>query len=242
MKEKIELILQHGWGFDAGAWDGWRSHLLQNPEYELVTHRAERGYFGNEKFQPEFSNQSGRKAVIAHSTGLHFLSPEILCRADLLVIISSFVTFHGDDNLARRRSRRTLHLMLEKLDLSPLDVLDDFFSNCYHPLLTRQVLLRRSSSDVDKLNLHALRSDLERIDYCRLEVDAPYTARQILILHGESDKVVPSGHAVALQKLLPRSFLIMFEGAGHALPFTHVAPCWLSIRNALRSILPVGSL
>jgi pimeloyl-ACP methyl ester carboxylesterase len=241
MKEKIELILQHGWGFDASAWEGWRTHLNDNADYDLVVHRAERGYFGKRKFDPTFSARPGRKVAIAHSTGLHFLPPEVLSRADLLVIISSFVSFHSGDSLEQRRSRRTFRLMLEKLELNPLEVLDDFYSNCYYPLLTRQVLLRRNA-DLVKLDQLSLYNDLQVVDDCLLDPAAPSAAGQVLILHGDRDKVVSSSQAVALQKLLPRSFLIMYEGVGHALPFTHVAPCWLSVRNALRSVLPVGSI
>lgn len=241
MKEKIELILQHGWGFDAGAWDGWRTHMHQLPEFEINAQLAERGYFGAKPWQPEFSEAQARKVLIAHSTGLHFIPQRTLLRADLLVIISSFLRFHAGDGLEQRRSRRTLRMMLNKLDGSPMEVLDDFYSNCYHPLLTRQVLLRRST-DPDKLDLVALKADLELIDGCALDESVASLARQTLILHGDNDKVVAPAQAVALQKSLPRSFLIMFEGVGHALPFTHTALCWLSVRNALRSVLPVGSV
>lgn len=239
MKERIEIIFQHGWAFDSGAWDGWRGHL-SIPDCDVTTKRAERGYFGRPEQRPEFSSQTSRKILIAHSTGLHFVSADALQRADLLVIISSFLSFHSGDNLEQRRSRRTLRLMMDRLDVEPIDVIDDFYSNCYHPLLTRQLLLRRGA-DMDSLNVPALKEDIAMIDRCQLDTGLGASIRQTLILHGDCDKVVPSRQAVALQKSLPRSFLIMFEGAGHALPFTHVAPCWLSVRNAMRSILPVGS-
>jgi pimeloyl-[acyl-carrier protein] methyl ester esterase len=239
MKEKIELILQHGWGFDGGAWDGWRTHLIQSPEHEMVIHRAERGYFGIRKFSPQFSNTSGRKVLIAHSTGLHFLDKEVLASADVIVLISSYLKFHSGDHLEQRRSRRSLRLMMDKLEQNPSEVLDDFYGNCYHPLLTRQVLLRRST-EMERLNVKQLYEDLELID--QSDLDPSFARGEVLILHGESDKVVSPTQAYHLQREIAGSSMIMFEGVGHALPFTHVAPCWLSVRNALRSVLPVGSV
>lgn len=241
MKEKIELILQHGWGFDGGAWDGWRPHLANNPEHDLIIHRAERGYFGVRKFEPTFSSKSDRKVIVAHSTGLHFLQPELVSQADLLVIVSSFISFHGGDHLEQRRSRRSLRLMIDKIGVDPMEVLDDFYSNCYHPLLTRQVLLRRSV-EIERVNVKLLHSDLQMLDECSLDPSSIPARGQVLILQGDSDKVVAPSQAIALQSSIPGSSLIMFEGVGHALPFTHVAPCWLSVRNALRSVLPVGSV
>ena len=241
MKETIEIILQHGWGFDGGAWNGWRSHLAATPEYELTVHCAERGYFGCHKFQPEFSSAAGRKVLIAHSSGLHFVPPAVLAQADLLVVVSSFAKFHGGDALEQRRSRRSLQIMLDKFAISPLSVLDDFYCKCYHPLLTSQLLLRRAT-DLECLDLKGLQDDLQLLDSCVFDPVTVAAAKQVLILHGEVDKIVNFERSVELQQLLPNSTLIMFEGVGHALPFTHVAPCWLSIRNALRSILPVGRL
>lgn len=238
MKKKIEIIFQHGWGFDSSAWEGWITHLQQSPDVETTVQIADRGYFGKENPVLGFAVPDAAHIVVAHSLGIHLLPPQVVSQASLVVAIGAFLSFHSGDPLSQRRSKRTLRLMRERLDNEPMAVLDDFFGNCYKPLATRQLLVHKRTPG--RLAVRRLVEDLDTLNNAELDASLLSKAGQVLILHGTEDHVVPAAQAHELNMTVPASHLIMFEGAGHALPLTHVAPCWLSVHNALNAIAPIG--
>jgi pimeloyl-ACP methyl ester carboxylesterase len=176
---------------------------------------------------------------VAHSLGLHLLPQEILQSADLLVLASAFRHFHGGSRLEQKRSTRTVQLMLKRLHDFPMDVINDFYTNCYHPLLTSQVLLLRN---IPLLNTDILAKDLNLLNTNEFELEKISEVPEILLVHGREDSVVAASCSHELNESLPASSLVLFEGVGHSLPLTHVAPVWITLRNKLRHCLTRHSL
>lgn len=235
MNKQVEIILQHGWAFDKSCWRGWLPHLKENADWDFRVQMPDRGYFGDAKELVPFGKNDSIKVVVAHSLGLHLLPTEVLQSADLLVLASSFAHFHEGTPLEQKRSRKAISMMLHKLGESPLDVINEFYSNCYHPLLTSQMLLRR---DIQTVDSDLLVKDLELLNTNKFDLSQIKKAK-ILLVHGNEDNIVPLAHSQELAKEFKTSALVVFEGAGHSLPLTHVAPVWISLRNSLRRLLTV---
>lgn len=236
MKKQVEIIFQHGWAFDSSCWKGWMPHLQEKQEWNFSVQTPERGYFGKARAASPFADESQLKIAVVHSFGLHMLPKEILLAADVLVLAGSFEHFHRGTALETRRSKRAISLMQERLIEEPLDLLNDFYGNCYHPLLTSQMLLRR---DTEYMDLELLAADLDRLDKEQFDMSIFSKSQKMLFVHGSEDQIVPIAHAIEMSEKLPGSSLVMFEGAGHSLPLTHVAPVWISLRNTLKHLLTV---
>ncbi len=237
MKKKIEIILQHGWGFDSSCWRGWMPHLKENQDCEISVQTPDRGYFDTPKEVSPFQNNDSLKVIIVHSLGLHLLPERIIQSADLLVIASSFTDFHSGSPLDSKRSKRKVASMLRRIDESPVDLINDFYRTCYSPLLTKQLLLMPTPRS---MNVEQLRTDLHLLDTHVFDLQNLKKAAKVLFVHGSEDDVVSSSHSIRMNEELHNSDIILFEGAGHSLPLTHVAPVWISLRSKLRHLLAVS--
>ena len=217
----VDVVAQHGWGFGAWCWDRWRDVLPAN----FVLHCPDRGYFG-----PAVAVAARPRIVLAHSLGLHLLSPQLWATAELIVVISGFHSFHSPCDRQARRSRRTVEQMLARLEREPAALLADFYARCGAPSDNRW----SGAIDAD-----SLRRDLQLLQESVLELAAIPAAVQVLILHGNRDRVVPVGRAEELRELLPNSALAIVAEAGHALPLTHARACWERVERAWRGMQPV---
>ena len=217
----VDVVAQHGWGFGAWCWDRWRDVLPAN----FALHCPDRGYFG-----PAMAVEVQPRIVLAHSLGLHLLSPQLWATAELIVVISGFSSFHSACARQARRSRRTVEQMLARLEREPAALLADFYARCGVPSDNRW----SGAIDAD-----GLRRDLQLLQESVLELSAMPTAAQVLILHGSRDRVVPVERAEELRELLPNSALAIVAEAGHALPLTHVRACWERVERAWRGMQPV---
>ena len=203
----VDVVAQHGWGFGAWCWDRWRDVLPTN----FALHCPDRGYFGSAvavEVQP--------RIVLAHSLGLHLLSPQ-LWAAELIVVLSGFRSFHSPCVRQARRSRRTVEQMLVRLEREPAALLADFYVRCGSP---------SEGHWPEPIDVDGLRRDLQLLQENVLELAAIPAAAQVLILHGSRDRVVPVERAEELRELLPNSALAIVAEAGHALPLTHARACW----------------
>ena len=217
----VDVVAQHGWGFGAWCWDRWREVLPAG----FALHCPDRGYFG-----PAVAVEVQPRIVLAHSLGLHLLSPQ-LWAAELIVVMSGFRSFHSASARQARRSRRTVEQMLARLEREPAALLADFYVRC------------GVSSDSDStepaevrcpgaIDADGLRRDLQLLQESVLELSAIPAAAQVLILHGSRDRVVPVERAEELRELLPNSALAIVAEAGHALPLTHVRTSWERVERA----------
>lgn len=217
----VDVVAQHGWGFGAWCWDRWRDVLPAN----FALHCPDRGYFG-----PAVAVSVRPRIVLAHSLGLHLLSPQLWATAELIVIISGFRSFHSACDRQARRSRRTVEQMLVRLEREPAALLADFYARCGSP---------PDSPWTGIIDADGLRRDLHLLQESVLELAAIPAAAQVLILHGSRDRVVPVERAEELRELLPNSAFAIVAEAGHALPLTHVRACWERIERAWRGMQPV---
>ena len=120
----VDVVAQHGWGFGAWCWDRWRDVLPDG----FALHCPDRGYFG-----PAVVVEVRPRIVLAHSLGLHLLSPQLCEAAELIVVISGFRSFHAASVRQARRSRRTVEQMLVRLECEPAALLADFYGRCGVP-------------------------------------------------------------------------------------------------------------
>ena len=217
----VDVVAQHGWGFGAWCWDRWRDVLPTN----FALHCPDRGYFG-----PAVAVSVRPRIVLAHSLGLHLLSPQLWATAELIVVISGFHSFHSPCDRQARRSRRTVEQMLARLEREPAALLADFYARCGAPSDNRW----SGAIDAD-----SLRRDLQLLQESVLELAAIPAAAQVLILHGNRDRVVPVERAEELRELLPNSALAIVAEAGHALPLTHARVCWERVEWAWRGMQSV---
>ena len=107
-----------------GTWDRWRDALPVG----FVLHCPDRGYFG-----PAVVVAAQPCIVLAHSLGLHLLSPQLCAAAELIVVLSGFHSFHSSCARQARRSRRTVEQMLARLEREPAALLADFYARCSAP-------------------------------------------------------------------------------------------------------------
>ncbi|MBD3881726.1 alpha/beta hydrolase [Phormidium tenue FACHB-886] len=223
-----EIIAYHGWGFDRTCWQGWAALFEQAG---IGFGAVDRGYFG------EALEGGGSKIIFAHSYGLHLCPIAQLQQAELLVLFSSFATFHLQKESARRRSQQMLQQMLIQLQNDPLRVLDNFKAKCETPkgeAPNRGAALNPPLSNSAQWNLDLLVQDLKDLDECVLNLDHLKRLPQIVLFHGSDDRIVPVQKGQELANALSsNSQYIELAGAGHALPFTHLEQCWSVLRRIL---------
>lgn len=220
------IIAYHGWGFDRTCWQPWKNLLAQRGD-DLIT--SDRGYFHSSSLPLTSPTADYRTILIAHSYGLHLCPSEQLQRADLLVLFSSFLAFHPQSKVKRRRSLLMLSQMMTQFETSPQSVLETFRTKCYYP-----VPWERSSDSNKALNSELLLHDLKDLNICSLDVSLLKKIPKILILHGAQDRIVSVEKGRELFEHLPdNSQYIEIEQAGHGLPFTHIDTCWSWILQRL---------
>lgn len=204
-KNKNQIILQHGWGLSSSCWNGWKQSLLN--DFSVLT--PDRGYFGNKNIITNFETEN-KKILISHSFGLFLFPKTLLKQADYLVIISGFADFHPKDKKEKRRSSMLIKFMKKKLLLTPEKLLFDFYNG--HNL--RGDFDRYTDTDL-------LSKDLTAIDTSEADWENIKKIKNILILHGKKDMVVPCSRGLFLHENLKQSRYIAIDNADHALPFTH---------------------
>ncbi len=217
----VDVVAQHGWGFGAWCWGRWRDVLPAG----FALHCPDRGYFGS-----AVTVAVRPRIVLAHSLGLHLLSPQLWASAELIVIISGFRSFHSACARQARRSRRTVEQMLARLEREPAALLADFYARCG---------VSSEGHWPEVVDADVLRRDLQLLQESVLELAAIPAAAQVLILHGSRDRVVPVERAEELRELLPNSELAIVAEAGHALPLTHVRTSWERVERAWHGMRPV---
>lgn len=210
-----EVLLQHGWGWDAGIWAALEATAPQ----EVVTLAADQGYFGR-----PFSPGGEPRVLVAHSFGLHLLPPRWMAGAQVVVVVGGFGAFHAEGEPGRV-SRRVVGRMRQRLDREPTALLEEFRARCLAPETGAPPLPASA-------NLQLLAADLRRLDTQTLDLAPLAAVPRVLLLHGEGDQIVPVERAQDLERRLPNSRLELLAGAGHALPLTRPAACWAAIRAA----------
>jgi pimeloyl-[acyl-carrier protein] methyl ester esterase len=211
------IVAYHGWGFDRTCWQGWADRF----EPAGIRFQAiDRGYFG-----AAIGDETPSKVIFVHSYGLHLCPIAELQQAELLVIFSSFQTFHPQKESAKRRSQQILQQMLMQLGNRPERVLDNFRQKCDMP---------SAQIKIDSLNLDRLVADLQDLGSCAIDLALLATLPQIVVFHGAGDRIVPARKGQDLAKALSNSRYFEIAEAGHALPFTHLKQCRSILQQVMR--------
>ena len=209
----IDVVAQHGWGFGAWCWDGWRAVMPEG----FAFHCVDRGYFG-----PATADVPPRPQIlITHSLGLHLLPPDLAAGAGAIVVLGGFRHFHHEDERLARRSRHTIDKMALRVGREPWALLADFYARC-------GMAEARAQGDID---VELLYGDLMLLQEHELDMDFLQTGVPIRIVHGDGDRIVPLEKANQLHGLVPGSALAVLHGAGHALPITHIRECWRVVED-----------
>ena len=210
----LNLLFQHGWAFSCQCCRGWEPLL---PPAAKVVYGC-RGYWQAEARAAGFTGE-GRKAIVAHSLGVHLLEPALLAQVELLVVIGGFRYFHGEEERDGVLSRRHLLRLRQRLAEDPERLAADFYRDCEAPFPVPPGA---------RINRARLAADLELLDHGMLDLSLLAPIPRILLLHGRQDRIVPPLRAEQLQARLPNANLVLLEG-GHGLPFTAPASCWARI-------------
>ena len=225
-----DIIAYHGWGYAPTCWQPWQ--VMNQPGWRMQ--RFDRGYFGT-PFSPSFEAAASTKIIFAHSYGLHLCPKPQLQQADWLIIFSSFIHFHPEDDRIKRRSVQILDQMVRQFQDQPKLVLDNFRSKCCSPASCAEA----TPTDFDQ---ELLLEDLKQLGLSTVDMGELERIPHLLILQGDRDRIVSPAQAQQLHEKLPTSQYFLIENAGHALPFTHFQECWsiwqqLSDRNPFQPSL-----
>ena len=193
-----QWLLQHGWGFDRSFWHEWAT--------QFPGQLADRGYFGS----PMALQDNKCEYIVAHSLGLHLLPESVFSQAKVLILISSFASFHEAD--PKSQTRTALNQMLFAMDKFPKFVLEKFYELC-----------GCSQTVNNQLNIELLKQDLELLNQVSFPLHLLKSIPKILLIHGKEDRIVSPKKSIDLHERLPNSRLELIPGAGHAVPLTHVS-------------------
>ena len=204
-----------------------------------------------------FRSADSTKIVVTHSFGLHLLPNRLIQAAHQLVIVGGFISFHPDEPAARKRSKRIISLMLEKLSHDPQAVLQDFYRLCSTdgataepPLasgsstrrdqLSRQSVLPDTSVMFSQAAVDRLKNDLSALSEPVHTLRAVSDIQHVVVVHGQRDAVVPVQKAMELNESVAGSTCRIHPLAGHFLPFTDVEFCLEPVAAFIRSCLNCG--
>jgi len=218
---KTEVIAFHGWGFDRQCWKFWQEQFTQ---LGCKFQAFDRGYFGN-SLQPSFTNFDSKKIILVHSYGLHLCPIELLQQADLLIAFNSFLTFHPEARVEKRRSQLVLGEMIRQFQTMPEIVLQNFYHHSGYPQLQH---------DFNHINHLLLLQDLHQLNDSKLDASCMQSIAKLLVFSSSDDRIVAASQTQEFLIALPHSCeLIRILRAGHALPFTHFAECWSILQSVL---------
>jgi pimeloyl-[acyl-carrier protein] methyl ester esterase len=208
----------------------------------------DRGYFGH-PHQPEFSPESPYKILLTHSYGLHLCPTHQQQQAHLWVIFAGFQSFHPPEPKAKRYSQRVLQRMLQQLERDPRSVLHQFYCNTYAPIPYGPISWQSHASaipdwllawPIEPWQIEPLRQDLKHLNQVDRGLTGDALPERILIFHGTADQIVDKGQGQRLVQQVQQMQLsnnpVTFSkisGAGHGLPFTHLADCWAIVHAFL---------
>jgi len=191
----MRLLFLHGWGLDASLWDGVRAAL---PDHETVA--MDRGYFG----PPMNDRPPGPFVAVGHSLGAMLLAGTSGLAG--LIAVNGFDRFTGGDAVPPRVVER----MRTRFAEAPAEVLGDFRARI------------GAGEAPDHIEPDILAADL---DLLAAPHPQPCERRDVLVLHGGADPLLPASMREAVFAGAPRETL---AEAGHLLPLTH--PSWVAER------------
>ncbi len=207
----LQYFYHHGWGHDAS------DHKFE--DFNVIS--FDRGYFE----KPFYHYQLKNPAIgIVHSLGLHLFPEDLFEQLELLIIISSFISFQ--EGLTDKKQLIRLKAMERKFPKSPEAVLKDFGNVCGAP-----------SNEKKIINTSLLQNDLKKLASEKFDIAKIQHIPKILIIHGTEDRVAPFNQAKILHENLSQSSIIPIQTSSHNLPLTHSSLISNIIQKESRKIL-----
>ena len=154
-------------------------------------------------------------------------------RPDAVVLIGAFARFVADvESSWPGADPRLLKAMTLKISRRRENVLNDFaqacWAGCESPSLDPDDFVEQAAS----YSTDSLRAGLETLASLDLRDDLKLIDVPTLVLHGESDAIVPPEAGLRLAEAMPRAEFHMLPG-GHALPIADPARLVASIQDFL---------
>ncbi|NJL22731.1 MAG: methyltransferase domain-containing protein [Leptolyngbyaceae cyanobacterium SM1_3_5] len=119
-----------------------------------------------------------------------------------------------------------LDRMIKQFQIQPEVVLANFHVKSCQPAVFK-------ASVSSEFNHSLLLEDLQQLGISTIEPSRLAKIPNILVLAGDSDRIISPIQLQQLQEKLPSSKYYAIENAGHALPFTHRQECWTVIQRYL---------
>jgi len=182
--------------------------LLQNGETSILANR-----FPNKKLLLCGWSLGGVQLLQEVFLGLEAVAGLVLLAGTARMVADEQVGYGG----ANAREIRTMQVRLRRM---PKDVLRDFATVCFAPFAT-DVLQEKFVTDATDISSKDLKNGLQYLLKADLRENLSKVKIPTLILHGDSDGIIPSCCSQFLHKHLPNSLLHIIKGAGHGLIITH---------------------
>jgi len=206
MSDARSWVFVHGWGMSAQDWAVWRPLLAPADRFLAV----DRGYYGCPQTVTVSALRHDRVVLVLHSFALHWVDPDLINRADVILAFSTFLSFH-QGRADERQSRRILNRMIAKFEHQPHAVLRDFLDRVWHPLAPR-------STGTQAIRAELLYPDLMALNQSRFD-PAAVCNKKLYVFHGTEDRIVPASVGEQWRHVRSESTFTPIAGAGHALPF-----------------------
>lgn len=231
----ISIVFQHGWGFDHRFFEPLVGVLAERLHPSTRFFVLDQGYGGEPRALPQSAFLDAKvRIVVAHSFGLHLVTPILAHGVTMVVAISSFAGFCEDHGVSGTLEKRLVQRMQNRLARDAEGCLQEFQANCFGLVNGQEAPPEwRAFSGIDK---YLLLADLGRLSTERLTAAQFEKVDQALILHGAADTIVSADRAEELSKVLPQAEVRILDGAPHALPYLHPEWCAGMIEQAISSI------
>lgn len=214
----LEVIAMHGWASDACCWETWRPATnCLGWEWQC----GERGYGSRPPLFAQWNTSPApgtRRLILGHSLGPHLLPADVLCRADVIVLLASFAAF-VQPGREGRRMRVALRGMASCLVDEPRtrSMLTDFLAKAAAPQPADLLPPGPIDGPLDQTNRTRLREDLRILENCTGLPEGFPTSARILIVEAGEDRIVEPESRQLLRAALPQAEIMTLPGIGHAL-------------------------
>lgn len=193
-----QIVLVHGWGYDASLWDAVRAHLKTD------TVVLDLGFYGNENVG------AGGTATLAvgHSLGALWWLTQTNIRWTKLLAINGFPRFTEAANYVPAIAPRVLSRMQQQFARDPAAVLADFHARC------------GGHAPAGTPNTERLASGLNWLAQWDGRTTLAARRDEVFALAGTHDPIVP-----AAMSTMAFGEVESVNTTGHLLPLTHPELC-----------------
>lgn len=193
-----QIVLVHGWGYDASLWDAVRAHL----KIDAVT--LDLGFYGNENV----GTGGMARLAVGHSLGALWWLTQAPDAWQRLLCINGFPRFTESTDYTPAVAPRVLSRMQQQFARDPAAVLADFHARCGGHAPTGTPDTARLAAGLDWL--------------AHWDGRAALAARRadVVALAGAHDPIVP-----AAMSAMAFAEVDTIDAPGHLLPITHPELC-----------------